>query len=130
MTLKELAAILGIFIKPQDDGAGADQLLDQVMSLVIELRTEARASKNFATADAIRDGVGPLGITLEDRAGGTEWSGGGEGALDGIMQLLIGLRESARAKKDFGTADTIRDQLAAIGVTLEDRPGGTDWRIS
>ena len=100
------------------------------MQLVIDLRTEARANKNFATADAIRYGLGPLGITLEDRAGGTEWSGGSEAALDSVMQLLIELRQTARANKDFATSDTIRDRLSAIGVTLEDRTGGTEWSQS
>ena len=97
------------------------------MQLVIDLRTEARANKNFETADAIRDGIGPIGIVLEDRAGGTEWSGGDDDALNGVMQLLIELRQTARTNKDFATSDTIRDRLAAIDVVLEDRPGGTEW---
>lgn len=130
-TLKELASILGIFIRPPaaTDGAG-NELLDQAMQLLIDLRAEARASKKFETADAIRDGIGPLGIVLEDRAGGTEWSGGDDDALDGIMQLLITLRQAARENKDFATSDTIRDRLTAIGVTLEDRAGGTEWSKS
>ncbi|MCH7751907.1 MAG: cysteine--tRNA ligase [Planctomycetes bacterium] len=126
-TLKELATILGLFGEPASAGGSGNELLGQTMQLVIDLRTEARANKNFATADAIRFGLGPLGITLEDRAGGTEWSGGGEGTLDGVMQLLIELRQTARANKDFATSDTIRDRLSTIGVTLEDRTGGTEW---
>jgi cysteinyl-tRNA synthetase len=126
-TLKELTSILGVFQQPPAQAEGSNELLDQVMQLVIDLRNEARANKNFATADAIRDGIGPLGVTLEDRAGGTEWSGGGDTALDGVMQLLIRLRQTARTNKDFATSDTIRDRLAAIGVTLEDRTGGTEW---
>ncbi len=136
-TLKELTMILGLFGEPASASGSGDELLGQTMQLVIDLRTEARANKNFATADAIRDGIGPLGITLEDRAGGTEWSGGaeatlggGEGTLDGIMGLLIELRKTARANKDFATSDTIRDRLSTIGVTLEDRTGGTEWSQS
>jgi cysteinyl-tRNA synthetase len=101
--------------------------LAQLMPLVIDLRAAARKNKNFAVADKIRDGLAPLGITLEDRAGGTEWTGGGEGATDGLMQLLIQLRADARAAKDFAGADTIRNRLADIGITLEDRAGGTEW---
>ena len=126
--LKELSAVLGIFIVPPQQAGGADEeLLGKVMELVIELRAEARANKKFETADAIRDGIGPLGIVLEDRAGGTEWTGGEDGSLDGIMQLLIDLRQTARANKDFATSDTIRDRLSDLGVTLEDRAGGTEW---
>ncbi|MCH2594330.1 MAG: cysteine--tRNA ligase [Pirellulales bacterium] len=127
-TLKELAAILGIFLQaPQQSGGTDDELLDPLMQLIIDLRTEARANKNFDTADAIRSGLDPLGIALEDRAGGTEWSGGGEDGLQGVMQLLIELRQTARTNKDFATSDTIRDRLTAVGITLEDRAGGTEW---
>ncbi len=129
-TLKELSAILGIFSHPPQDSGGGDELLDPVMQLLIDLRAEARANKNFTTADAIRDGIGPLGIALEDRGGGTEWTGGDAGSLEGLMQLLIALRQTARANKDFATSDTIRDRLATIDVTLEDRPGGTEWTRS
>lgn len=127
VTLRELSSILGLFGEPTSQGGATDELLSQVMQLVIDLRTEARANKNFATADAIRNGIGDLGITLEDRAGGTEWSGGGADAWDGIMSLLIELRQSARDAKDFATSDAIRDRLADMGVALEDRAGGTEW---
>jgi cysteinyl-tRNA synthetase len=40
---------------------------------MIKLRADARTSKNFALADAIRNGLTELGITLEDRADGTVW---------------------------------------------------------
>jgi cysteinyl-tRNA synthetase len=43
------------------------------------------------------------------------------------MQLLIQLRADSRAAKDFATADAIRNGLAAINITLEDRAAGTEW---
>jgi cysteinyl-tRNA synthetase len=128
-TFKELTNILGIFVGEvvKARSGGVDDLLAKIMPLVIELRAAARKDKKFAVADKIRDALAPIGITLEDRAGGTEWSGGGASATDGLMKLLIQLRADARAAKDFATGDLIRDKLAAIGVTLEDRAGGTEW---
>jgi cysteinyl-tRNA synthetase len=76
-TLRELAAILGIFRKAPDEKSSADdQLTGQLMQLLIELRAEARKAKDFATADRIRNSLTQMGITLEDRPGGTEWSRG------------------------------------------------------
>jgi cysteinyl-tRNA synthetase len=58
------------------------------------------------------------------------------------MQLVIELRNNLRAEakkiagKDdptkkmlFGQTDIIRQRLADLGVTLEDRPAGTSWRV-
>jgi cysteinyl-tRNA synthetase len=128
-TIKELANILGIFQKPPAQAGGSQQneLLNQVMQLVIDLRAEARAAKNFATADAIRDGLAPAGIKIEDRPGGAEWTCGGADALDAVMQLLISLRQTARQSKDFKTSDAIRDRLALVGIKMEDRAGGIEW---
>jgi cysteinyl-tRNA synthetase len=134
-TIKELANILGLFQQPPASAAdSSDELLSKLMPLLIDLRAAARKNKNFAIADKIRDGLAPLGITLEDRAGGTDWSqvGGvtGSADADSVMKLLIQLRATARGAKDFATADTIRNRLAEIGVTLEDRAGGTEWTRS
>jgi cysteinyl-tRNA synthetase len=55
---------------------------------------------------------------------------GGENELTGkLLDLLVQLRNSARKKKDFATADEIRNGLAALHITLEDRKDGTHWRI-
>jgi cysteinyl-tRNA synthetase len=48
--------------------------------------------------------------------------------LDKVMNLLIRLRAEARTSKNFALADSIREGLAEIGVTLEDRADGTGWR--
>jgi cysteinyl-tRNA synthetase len=43
------------------------------MHLLIDLRAEARKTKNFAMADQIRKRLGELKVTLEDRPGETGW---------------------------------------------------------
>jgi cysteinyl-tRNA synthetase len=46
----------------------------------------------------------------------------------GLIQMLIDRRKQARADKDYAESDRIRDELAEIGVVLEDRADGTVWR--
>ena len=74
-TLRNLGLVLGLFrARPQPAVARAsDDTLEKVMQLVIRLRAEARASKNFALADAIRKGLAEIGVSLEDRSDGTLW---------------------------------------------------------
>jgi cysteinyl-tRNA synthetase len=75
-TLKNLGGILGLFTHKPAAIAGQQaesKLPDQLMTLLIRLRNEARKSKNFALADDIRKGLTEIGVTLEDRADGTGW---------------------------------------------------------
>ncbi len=44
------------------------------------------------------------------------------------IKKLIDQRNEARAKKDWKTADQIRDQLTDLGVAIEDSSDGTSWR--
>jgi len=47
---------------------------------------------------------------------------------DAAIQDRIARRNAARAQRDFAAADAIRDELAALGITLEDKAEGTVWR--
>jgi cysteinyl-tRNA synthetase len=73
--LRESGGILGLFVKPpQEKASGSDELVGKLMELVIAIRADARAKKDFAAADRVRDALAAAGIALEDRAGATEWS--------------------------------------------------------
>ena len=49
--------------------------------------------------------------------------------LDGVMQLLIEMRNKARADKDFATSDQIRDALGSLGIQLKDGNEGTTYSL-
>lgn len=49
--------------------------------------------------------------------------------LEGAVNLLIQMRNEARANKDFAQSDLIRDQLAAIGIILKDSKEGTSFTL-
>lgn len=71
-----------------------------------------------ATKAALRLANGVLGVFPEVTTEET----------DAEVETLIQKRAEARARKDFATADAIRQQLADRGILLEDTPSGTIWR--
>jgi cysteinyl-tRNA synthetase len=74
LTLRELTALLGMFRQPPAESAQAGgELVGKLLDLLVDVRTDARAAKNFAMSDKIRDSLSELGITLEDRKDGTAW---------------------------------------------------------
>lgn len=50
--------------------------------------------------------------------------------LEGLMNLVLEIREEARAQKNWGTSDKIRDGLAAAGITVKDGKEGASWTIA
>jgi len=56
-----------------ETGLKTDGMVDDLVQLLIDIRTEVRKDKNWALSDRIRDGLGKIGIDLEDRQDGTTW---------------------------------------------------------
>ena len=57
-------------------------------------------------------------------------SGENTKTLNGVVEMLIELRNNARANKDFATSDKIRDQLLGLGVQLKDGKDGTTFTMN
>ena len=49
--------------------------------------------------------------------------------LEGVVEMLIGMRNEARANKNFALSDQIRDQLLALGIQLKDGKDGTTFTV-
>ena len=59
-----------------------------------------------------------------------EASEGGNGQLvDSLMHIILDIRATAKANKDWATSDRIRDALAAAGVTVKDGKDGATWSL-
>ena len=72
---KELANLLGVFRIPIEKGSGADdEFVNGLMDLILAIRKQARADKNWAVADKIRDALKTLDVTIEDGKEGVRWS--------------------------------------------------------
>lgn len=52
------------------------------------------------------------------------------GKLEGVINMLIGMRNEARANKNFALSDQIRDQLIALGIQLKDGKEGTSFTLN
>jgi cysteinyl-tRNA synthetase len=48
-------------------------------------------------------------------------------SIDGLMNLILELRQTVRANKDYAASDKIRDELAKIGIVIKDTKDGVSW---
>jgi cysteinyl-tRNA synthetase len=84
-----------------------------------------------SAANEIRGALEVLGCDPFDPAFATAAAGEDmTAALDGVIQLALAQRTAARERKDFAASDSIRDGLAALGITIEDTAQGPRWSIS
>ncbi|MGC6429963.1 MAG: cysteine--tRNA ligase [Jejuia sp.] len=60
----------------------------------------------------------------------TEEANSGSDKLSGAVEVLIKLRQEARANRDFALSDKIRDELAEVGIVLKDGKDGTTFSIN
>lgn len=89
---------------------------------------------NDGAATLISEDIDLLAQTLSDFIynvlGMNNTSNGASGStekLNGVVQMLIEMRNQARANKDFALSDEIRDKLLAIGIQLKDGKEGTTF---
>ena len=73
VTLKTLTGVLGLRLE-EKKASGGDA--DKFISLLVDVRTEARQQKNWAMSDLIRDKLKELGVAIEDGKAGTSWHWG------------------------------------------------------
>jgi cysteinyl-tRNA synthetase len=60
----------------------------------------------------------------------TEYDAEGDGKfLEGVMKLILSIREQAKAQKDFATSDKIRNDLIKQHIIINDTKDGTTWNI-
>ncbi len=120
------------FTEAMDDDFNAPKAIAALQEFTREVnaRLNSDAPVNRPTLDAIAAvykelGGDVLGVVVTEDTADT----GDRDREARLIEILIEMRKQARQNKDFAASDRIRDELAAAGVMLEDRPDGTVWKL-
>ena len=139
-----LAATLELMVpNPQDRRVPQDfaDALDDDMNIpralaVLHEQTRAGNAALAAGADASERAnavwamANVLGLTSLMNLDGSGASGAEHQALDALIHTILEQRASARAEKDWATADRMRDVLAAAGITVKDGAQSSTWSLN
>ena len=110
------------FINSMDDDLNTADGIAAVFDLVSDINTKIinkEVSKNVCqkAANMFDELTGVLGLVYNRKSND----------INDDIEKLIEERQQARANKDWATADRIRDELKAQGITLKDTPQGVTW---
>lgn len=118
------------FQAAMDDDFNTAEAFGVLYDMVSEINRQK--SENPQTANEL----GALLVRLGDVLGVLQASpedflrrGAAEELDSAVIDKLVAERDEARANKDWGRADEIRDQLSALNVVVEDKAGKSSWRI-
>ncbi|WP_221798661.1 cysteine--tRNA ligase [Oceanobacter mangrovi] len=123
----EVADLDNEFSKKFHDAMDDDFNTPEAIAALFELARElnkASGDEQAALAGQLRYLGGVLGCLQSDPKAFFQAGAGDE--ADWIEEM-IQKRADAKKAKDFATADAVRDELAAKGITLKDGPEGTTW---
>lgn len=120
--LRLIASAKDEFIKAMDDDLNTADGIAAVFNLVSTINTEIinkEVSLNVCkkAAEMFDELTGVLGLLYNRKSND----------IDDNIEKLIEQRQTARANKDWATADKIRDELKAKGIILKDTPQGVTW---
>jgi cysteinyl-tRNA synthetase len=133
VTLRDAPGVPDAFADAMDD----DLAVPQALAVLHETVRAGNAALDTDDADALGTAYHQVAAMVEvlgidPRA--SHWSGAGQDAaaapLAALVERLVQERSDARAARDFATADRVRDDLAAAGITIEDTSSGTRWSIA
>jgi cysteinyl-tRNA synthetase len=121
------------FAAALDDDLGVPQALAVVHATVREGNSALAAGDVDATAAALASVRAMLGVLGLDPLAEPWASRGADDDLrevvDALVQGQLAERQAAKERKDWATADAIRDRLRAAGVLVEDTPEGSRWEL-
>ena len=110
------------FNEAMGDDLNTPRALAALFDLVREINRGRERGADLKPAQAtLAELAGVLGLTLEEQSSDAEAAP--------FIQMLIDVRVELRSARQFELADKIRDQLTELGVTIEDTPSGTNWRM-
>ena len=118
----------GFFAAMDSDfnSAGAMGQLYELVREINRLGAVAQPSTLQAAQETLVTLADILGIDLQEVLELEMATGDGDAA--GFIDLLVELRADLRQEKQFALADKVRDELASLGISLEDSASGTLWR--
>ncbi|MGH3816086.1 MAG: cysteine--tRNA ligase, partial [Pseudonocardiaceae bacterium] len=121
------------FVAAMDDDLGTPAALAVIHGAVHEGNAALDVGDHpaaVAAAGSVRAMTGVLGLDpLADQWRSTSGSDATSAALTVLVDRLLAERAEARGRRDYPTADAVRDQLLAAGIAVEDTPDGPVWTV-
>ncbi len=124
------------FADAMDDDFSVPQALAVVHTTVRQGNAALGDGDRTAVSQAVaqvRAMLGVLGMDPLDPAWAAASGDGGAGlhaVVDSLVGLVLEQRQAARARKDYATADALRDELKRAGLSVEDTPSGPRWELA
>jgi cysteinyl-tRNA synthetase len=131
--LPSASSLPAAFVAALDD----DLAVPQALAVIHESVTEGNSALAVGDlagaakqAESVRAMLAVLGLDPLAAPWATASDTGLRDVVDALVSVALEQRQAARARKDYATADAIRDQLHEAGIVVEDTAAGPRWELA
>jgi len=129
----EINKIIAAAYGDMNDDFNTPRALSQLFALVpiINSFVDGKIDVNLVSAETLELLKSTFDIFLNDILGlkNDLESGDNSALVEGLMDLIIDIRQSARTNKDWTTSDQVRDKMNELNIVLKDGADGTSWGV-
>ncbi len=130
---EEINNTLDKFVSEMCDDFNTPRAIAQLFELVTKINSlkEGHIDINKLSTESLARLQKDFSLYISDVLGlSSETAGGNNKAMDKVMELVLDLRQDARANKNWGVSDKIRAALAEANITVKDGKEGSTWTMS
>ena len=130
--LERIAKAKTEFSSVMDDDFNSPRAIAVLQDLTRDVNTllNSDTEVGLSTLQAINEAYSTMGGDVLGLIPAVDVADSGDSKRESaLIEMLIGMRAQARVDKDYARSDQIRDELAGMGIILEDRADGTIWKV-
>jgi cysteinyl-tRNA synthetase len=124
------APLCADFTAAMDDDLNTPRAIAAIHEVVREGNNALAAGRDAAVQGAARSVRAMLAVLGLDPPAEPGTTAGLRHTVDALVRVVLEQRDAARARRDWSTADALRDQLKHSGVLVEDTPHGPRWTLA
>ena len=130
---KELLASVDAAFADMDDDFNTPKAISRLFEIVPKINSfvDGKIDINHVSSSTLDKVKSTFDVFLNDILGlkNDLESSNDSGIVDGLMDLILDIRQDARANKNWTTSDQIRDKMNELNIVLKDSKEGTSWTL-
>lgn len=124
----DVDALIASYYAALNDDLNSPILIAQLFETIYQANLVVSGQASISASD-LEKLQAAVQLMVFDILGMKEETESNDARFNGVVELLLQMRQQAKEQKDWASSDRIRDELAALGIQIKDSKAGSSWTI-